>query len=141
MRSLHQRGRKTKKFHFLSSSCLCLRGWGSSSLEILQVCSCAEPGSLQLGIHVAKRCRIGFLEVDRVPAFTFIIRASDALNPSATYHPQNLLVDAFTILVSMETFRSHLSTEKQNYQIFVFITWTLPPLRGSETTVIYGTLS
>ena len=39
MRSLHRRGRETKKFIFLSSSRLCLMGWGSSSLEILQVCS------------------------------------------------------------------------------------------------------
>ena len=39
IRSLHQRGKETKKFLFLSSSRLCLMGWGSSSLEILQVCS------------------------------------------------------------------------------------------------------
>ena len=41
-------------------------GWGSSSLEILQVCSCADPGSSQLGTLVAKRCCRGFLEVNRV---------------------------------------------------------------------------
>ena len=45
MRSLHQRGRETKKFLFLSSSRLCLMGYGSSSLEILQVCSCAGGAS------------------------------------------------------------------------------------------------
>ena len=66
MRSLHQRGSDTKKVPFLSSFRLCLSGWGSFSLEILQVCSCAEPGSLQLGTHVDERCRRGFLEVDRV---------------------------------------------------------------------------
>ena len=67
MRSLHQRGRETKKFLFVSSSCLCFMGWGSSSLDILQVCSCADPGSSQLGTPVAKRCCRGFLEVYRVP--------------------------------------------------------------------------
>ena len=29
-----------------------------------------RPSSSQLGTHVAKRCRIGFLEVNRVPHFT-----------------------------------------------------------------------
>ena len=53
MRRLHQMGRDTKKFLFLCSSCLCLIGWGSSSLEILKVCSCADLGSLQLGTPVA----------------------------------------------------------------------------------------
>ena len=38
MRILHQRGRTTMIFFLLSSSCLCLMGWGSSSLEILKVC-------------------------------------------------------------------------------------------------------
>ena len=71
MRSLHQRGRETKKFLFLSSSCLCLMGWGSSSLEILQVCSWADPGSSQLGTPVAKRCCRGFLEVYRVHSTQF----------------------------------------------------------------------
>ena len=66
MRSLHQRGRETKKFLFHSSSCLCLMGWGSSSLEILQICSCADWGSSQLGTPVANRCCRGFLEVYRV---------------------------------------------------------------------------
>ena len=66
MRSLHWRGRETKKFFFLSSFCLCLMGWGSSSLEILQVCSWADPGSSQLGTPVAKRRCRGFLEVYRV---------------------------------------------------------------------------
>ena len=66
MRSLHQRVRETKKFLCLSSSRLCLKGWGSSSLELLQVCSCADPGSSQLGTPVAKRCCRGFLEVYRV---------------------------------------------------------------------------
>ena len=66
MRSLHQRVRETKKFLSLSSSRLCLKGWGSSSLENLQVCSCADPGSSQLGTPVAKRCCRGFLEVYRV---------------------------------------------------------------------------
>ena len=55
MRSLHRRGRETKKFLFLSSSRLCLMGWGSSFLEILQVFSWADPGSSQLGTPVAKR--------------------------------------------------------------------------------------
>ena len=68
MRRLHQRGRETKKFLFLSSSRLCLMGWDSSSLEILKVCSCADPGSSQLGTPVAKRCCRGFLEVYRVLA-------------------------------------------------------------------------
>ena len=36
---LYRRGTETKKFLSLSSSCLCLMGWGSSFLEILQVCS------------------------------------------------------------------------------------------------------
>ena len=63
MRRLHQRGRETKKFLFLCSSCLCLMGWGSSSLEILKVCSCADPGSSQLGTPGAKRCCRGFLEI------------------------------------------------------------------------------
>ena len=57
-------------FPFLSSSCLCLRGWGSSSLQNLKVCSWADlgcrPGSSQLWSHVAEECRIGFLEVNRV---------------------------------------------------------------------------
>ena len=66
MRSLHQRVKETKKFLSLSSSRLCLKGWGSSSLEILPVCSCADPGSSQLGTPVAKRCCRGFLEVYRV---------------------------------------------------------------------------
>ena len=66
MRSLHQRGRETKKFPSLSSSRLCLMGWGSSSLEILQVCSCAEPGSSQLGTPVARGCCRDFLELYRV---------------------------------------------------------------------------
>ena len=66
IRSLHQRGREKKKYLFLSSSRLCLMGWGSSSLEILQVCSCADPGSSKLGTPVAKRCCRGFLEVYRV---------------------------------------------------------------------------
>ena len=39
---------------------------GSSSLDILQVFSCADPGSSQLGTPVAKRCCRGFLEVYRV---------------------------------------------------------------------------
>ena len=69
MRSLHRRGRETKKFLFLSSSRLCLMGWGSSSLEILQVCSCADPGSSQLGTPVAKMCCRGFLEVYRVATY------------------------------------------------------------------------
>ena len=69
MRSLQQRGRETKKYLFLSSSRLCLMGWGSSSLEILQVCSCADPGSSQLGTPVAKRCCRVFLKVYRVYAF------------------------------------------------------------------------
>ena len=68
MRSLHQRGRETKKSLSLSSSHLCLMGWGSSSLEILQVCSCADPDSSQLGTSVARRCCRGFLEVYRVPS-------------------------------------------------------------------------
>jgi hypothetical protein len=42
-------------------------GWGSSSLEILKVCSCADPGSSQLGTLVVKRCCRGFLEIYRVP--------------------------------------------------------------------------
>ena len=66
MRSVHQRVRETKKFLSLSSSRLCLKGWGSSSLENLQVCSCADPGSSQLGTPVAKRCCRVFLEVYRV---------------------------------------------------------------------------
>ena len=41
-------------------------GGGSSSLEILKVCSCADPGSSQLGTPVAKRCCRDFLEVYRV---------------------------------------------------------------------------
>ena len=65
MRNLHQRVRETKKFLSLSSSRLCLKGWGSSSLKILQVCSCADPGSSQLGTPVAKRCCRGILEVYR----------------------------------------------------------------------------
>ena len=31
----------------------------------------SRPGSLQLGTHVAKRCRIDFLEVDKVSNFCF----------------------------------------------------------------------
>ena len=69
MRSLHRRGRETKKFLFLSSSRLCLMGWGSSSLEILKVCSWGDPGSSQLGTLVAKRCCGGFLEVYRMAYF------------------------------------------------------------------------
>ena len=38
----------------------------SLSLKILQVCSCADQGSSQLGTLVAKRCCRGFLEVNRV---------------------------------------------------------------------------
>ena len=71
MRSLHQSGRETKKFLVLSSSRLCLKGWGSSSLDILQVCSCAEPGSSQLRTPAAKRCCRGFLEVYRVRCLAF----------------------------------------------------------------------
>ena len=67
MRSLHWRGRETKKLIFLSSSRLCLMGWVSFSLEILQVCSWADPGSSQRGTPVAKRYRRDFLEVYRVP--------------------------------------------------------------------------
>ena len=74
MRSLHQSGRETKKFLILSSSRLCLKGWGSSSLDILQVCSCAEPGSSQLGTPVAKRCCRVFLEVYRVHRWWVRIR-------------------------------------------------------------------
>ena len=66
MRSLHKRGRETKKFLSISSSRLCLMGWGSSSLQILQVCSCADPGSWQLGTPVARGCCRGFLELYRV---------------------------------------------------------------------------
>jgi hypothetical protein len=66
MRSLHRRGRETKKYLFLSSSSLCLMGWGSSALEILQGCSWADPGSSQLGTPVAKRYCRDFLEVYRV---------------------------------------------------------------------------
>ena len=66
MRSLHWRGRETKKWFFLSSSRLCLMGWGSSSLEILMVCSWADQGSSQLGTPGAKRCCRDFLELYRV---------------------------------------------------------------------------
>ena len=61
-------GAERQRIFFLSSSCLCLMGWGSSSLEILQVCSWADQGSSQLGIPVAKRRCRGFLEVYRVEA-------------------------------------------------------------------------
>ena len=54
MRSLHQRGRETNKFHILSSSCLCLRGWGSSSLEIFQVCSEANQAPPSWGLIFPK---------------------------------------------------------------------------------------
>ena len=67
MRSLPQSSSETKKFPFLSSSVLCFRGWGGSSLEILQVC---RLGSSQLGNHIAKRCSKGFLEVYRVTCNT-----------------------------------------------------------------------
>ena len=69
MRRLHRRGRETKKFLFLSSSRLCLMGWGSSS----QVCSWADPGSSQLRTPAAKRCCRGFLEVEAWAGITFCI--------------------------------------------------------------------
>ena len=100
MRSPHQRGRETKKLFFLSLSRLCLKGLCSSSLEILQVCSCADPGSSQLRTHVAKRCCRDFLEVYRVwrvcyqrglPLLVSITVAAGACSPTIPAPPARLL--------------------------------------------------
>ena len=49
MRNPYQRCRETMNFHFPSSTCLCFRGWGSSSWLVWQVFSCAQqvPGLLK----------------------------------------------------------------------------------------------
>ena len=58
----------TKNFNCPSLSHLFLRGWGSSSLEILTLLLMCNPRFFQMGTPLPKICGKGFLEMDWVEA-------------------------------------------------------------------------
>ena len=112
MRSLHQRVRETKKFLSRSSSRLCLKGWGGSSMENLPVCSCADPGSSQLGTPVAKRCCRVFLEVYRVPSSAIICPCTIMWCAQRTYNNVLYTEDLYDQVTYTEDLYNHvLNTE------------------------------